>query len=287
MGAEFGARIRSISNSDFKNNHEKKMETTALTDTPDRSVLAESESARAIQEVQAALVIAKKFPRNERDALDRILNACSRSSLAEGALYTYARGGADISGPSIRLAEAIAQNWGNLQFGIRELDQSKGSSTVEAFAWDMETNTRQVKVFQVPHERHSRRGTTILTDPRDIYETVANQGARRLRSCVLGIVPGDVVDEAVSQCEATLSANADSSPEAQKKMAEEFERLGVTKAMIELRIQRRLDAITPAQIISLRKIFISLRDGMSTPMDWFSTSNAPPSKEGNPFTENE
>ena len=95
------------------------------------------------------------------------------------------------------------------------------------------------------------------------------------------------MDEAVSQCEATLSANADSSPEAQKKMAEEFERLGVTKAMIELRIQRRLDAITPAQIISLRKIFISLRDGMSTPMDWFATSNAPPSKEGNPFTENE
>lgn len=234
--------------------------------------MIDTEGQRAIQEVQAAMTIAKRFPRNVKESLDRILNSCTRTALAEQALYTYSRGGTDISGPSIRLAEAVAQQWGNLQFGIRELEQRNGESTVEAFAWDLETNTRQVKVFQVPHTRYTKaKGNTPLSDPRDIYELVANQGARRLRACILGVIPGDVIDEAVRQCDATLSASADTSPEAQKKIIDAFAAYKVTKAQLEKRIQRRIDAITPAQVISLRKILLSMRDGMSGPEDWFET----------------
>jgi hypothetical protein len=239
------------------------------------AVLADAVAQREIAEIQAAMTIAKRFPRNQAKALDRILVACQRPTLAEGALYSYARGGTDITGPSIRLAEAIAQQWGNLQFGIRELDQRAGESTVEAFAWDLETNTRQTKTFQVKHRRHTRQGGYDLKDPRDIYEAVANQGARRLRACILGVIPGDVVEAAQNQCEATLKAKADISPEAVKKMVEVFTPYGVTQEMIEARIQRKLDSITPAQIISLRKVYNSLKDGMSKPGDWFETPIIP------------
>lgn len=247
--------------------------------------MIDTEGQRAIQEVQAAMIIAKRFPRDTKAALDRILNSCARVTLAEQALYTYARGGTDISGPSIRLAEAVAQQWGNLQFGIRELEQRDGESTVEAFAWDLETNTRQVKVFQVRHERHTRQGAKALTDPRDIYELVANQGARRLRACILGVIPGDVIDEAVRQCDVTLSASADTSSEAQKKILEAFAAYKVTKDQIEKRIQRRIDAITPAQVIQLRKILISMRDGMSGPDEWFEAApkSSIPDKPIDPF----
>ena len=228
------------------------------------------ESSRATEEVQAALVIAKRFPRDEQQALDRILNSCTRTRLANAAVYQFARGGQDVSGPSIRLAEAIAQNWGNLQFGIRELEASGGESTVEAFCWDLETNTRQTKTFQVPHVRYTKRdGNKPLTDPRDIYELVANNGARRLRACILGIVPGDVVDAALEQCETTMAADADISPESQAKIVEAFKKYGVTKKQLEARLQRRMDAITPAQVVALRKIMLSLKDGMSKPEEWF------------------
>ncbi|MEI6746448.1 MAG: hypothetical protein WCL34_10830 [Methylococcaceae bacterium] len=80
------------------------------------------------------MMIASMNPRNQRGAMDRILNACTRQSLAESAVYQFARGGANVSGASIRLAEAIAQQWGNIQFGIRELEQRTGESTVQAFA---------------------------------------------------------------------------------------------------------------------------------------------------------
>jgi hypothetical protein len=227
------------------------------------------EQERAMAEVQGAIILAKRFPRNQIEAMDRISVACQRPGLAEQALYSYARGGTEITGPSIRLAEAIAQNWQNLQFGIRELEQRNGESTVEAFAWDVENNTRHVKTFQVKHERYTKKGSYRLEDPRDIYEMTANQGARRLRAAILAIIPGDVVESAVAQCEATLKAKADTSPEALKKLVDAFGRFGVTKDQIEKRIQRRLDTITPAQLVNLRKIYNSLKDGMSGVADWF------------------
>ena len=236
------------------------------------NAIAQSDQQRAIAEVQAAMMIARMNPRDQMQAMDRILNACTRKGLAEAAVYQYARGGTDISGPSIRLAEAIAQQWGNIQFGIRELDQSGGESTVQAFAWDVETNTRREMTFQVKHERHTRQGAKKLTDPRDIYELVANQGARRLRACILGIIPGDVAEAAVNQCELTMKSTADPSPEAIKKLLEAFQTYGVNKEQIEKRIQRHIEAIQPAQIVSLKKIYVSLRDGMSTPVDWFEAA---------------
>lgn len=243
--------------------------------TEGQNALVQSGSQREIQEVQAAMVIAKKFPRDSMRAMERIINACTRPTLAQSALYSYPRGGQEVTGPSIRLAEAMAQEWGNIQFGIRELSAENGSSTVEAFAWDMETNTRQVKVFQVGHQRYSNnKGLVKLTDPRDIYEIIANQGARRLRACILGVIPGDVTEAAVQQCEVTQASTVEVTPETIKKLIEAFDGYGVSQELIEKKIGRRADAINAPQILNLRKIYQSMKDGMSKPSDWFDITEA-------------
>lgn len=225
---------------------------------------------REMAEAVSAVQMAKAFPRDIVAARDRILNACTRPKLAEVACYTYAKGGTEVTGPSIRLAEAIAQNYGNISFGIRELEQRNGESTCEAFAWDLETNTRQVKVFQVPHIRHTRKGDTLLTDPREVYELTANQGARRLRACILGIIPGDIIEEAVQQCDVTLKTKFEVTPERIKALLERFAEYNVTKEQIEVRIQRRIETMTPGQMAGLGKIYNSMKDGMSKAEDWFS-----------------
>lgn len=244
---------------------------------------AASDQARAVAEVQAALMIARMNPRDPVKAMDRILNACTRPTLANAATYSYSRGGSDITGPTIRLAEAIAQGWGNIQYGIREISQGKNVSTVESYAWDVETNTRRQVVFQVAHKRDTKKGTKILTDSRDIYELIANQGARRLRACILGVIPGDVVDAALAQCAVTQRAHVDMTAEGLQKLVESFATYGVSKNQIEKRIQRRLDAIQPAQVLSLRNIYRSIRAGMSVPGDWFEpevAAAALPAKKG-------
>lgn len=242
---------------------------------PSRAVTAASngiveiEQQRAIADTQAAMILAKRFPRNVDDAFKRVIEACKRVGLAEQAVYEYARGGTAITGPSIRLAEAIAQAWWNLHFGIRELSQQNGESVVEAFAWDVESNTRQVKVFQVAHKRHTRGGGYKLTDPRDIYELVANNGARRLRACILGTIPGDIIEAAVKQCEKTMLNNVDLSPEGVDKIIVAFERFDVNRAMIEARIQRKIEAISARNVLSLRRVFNALVDGIGKVEDYF------------------
>ena len=104
-----------------------------------RSAQTEMMISRQAQEVQAAMIVAKKFPRDEYASIEKIKRTCQRSTLAEQAIYSYPKGGQNVSGPSVRLAEALAQNWGNIDYGIIELDQKDGKSEMMAYAWDAGT----------------------------------------------------------------------------------------------------------------------------------------------------
>ena len=244
-------------------------------------------SSRQVAEVQAMHLIARANPRNQVAATDKILNAFTRPSLAEVAKYQYAKGGSDIDGPSIRAAEAIAQLWGNIEFGFREFSRGIGPdgvsySEIEAFAIDLEVTTRRPIQFIVRHWRDTKKGGYPLRDEREIYELYSNMAQRRVRACILAIVPGDVVEAAMKQAEVTLHTKADTSPEAMAKMLDAFMPFGVMKEHIEKRIQRRLDAITAAQVVNLKKIYASLRDAMSEPRDWFEMDGAAPAPTPRP-----
>ena len=234
------------------------------------SALVAVEQSRAITEVQASLVAARMSPRDENAAYSRIIKACKRRSLAECAMYAYPRGGQTVTGPSIRLAEALAQNWGNMQSGFVELEQRNGESQVMAYAWDLETNYRSEKRFTVKHERHTRDGAKRLSDPRDIYELIANQASRRVRSCILAVIPGDVIESAIGECERTLKGDGkEPLADRVRKMVVVFSDLGVTQEMIVTRLGHNLDATTETELVNLRKIYTSLKDGMGEIDQWF------------------
>ena len=241
---------------------------------PHDSAGSRQNQSRELAETQTKYLMAERFPRNEVAAMDRILNAFSRPTLAEKAAYQFARGGSDIAGPSIRAAEAIAQQWGNMDSGWREMQRGTDAtgvpfSEVEAFCIDLQARNTKRLTFIVRHWRDTKKGGYKLTDERDIYELCANQAQRRLRACILASIPGDVTEAAMQQADVTLKSKADTSPGAMQKMVAAFAEFGVQREHIEKRIQRRIDAITPAQVVSLKRIYVSLRDDMSTAADWF------------------
>ena len=248
-----------------------KTEGGMLAQIPGQEGMVAVEAQRAMAEVHAAMVVAQSRPRNEDQAIQGILSACERVTLAQAAVYEYPRGGTRVSGPSIRLAEAIAQRWGNMQFGIRELAQRRGESEVEAFAWDLQTNTRSSKTFTVPHTRYTRSGITKLTDPRDIYETVANNGARRLRAAILAVIPGDIVEMAVKKCTETMEQAAGGKPieEQIAHMVAAFEGFGVTGEMIAERLGHAVRATTNTELAKLLQVYNSLKDNMGTVEQFF------------------
>ena len=231
--------------------------------------MATTDQQRAIAEVQAALVIAAGRPRNELRARDRLLAACGRLGLAAVAMYEYKRGGNSVSGPSIRLAETAARAWGNMNYGFREIARRPGESECEAFAWDLETNTKAVRQFTVRHRRDTKKGGYDLTDERDIYEMLANHAQRRVRATILEIIPGDIIEDAMAECEKTVKAKVGDVNEAARKLIEAFAAFGVSREAIEKKLGQHIESIEAGQIVRFRKIYASLKDGMSEPRDWF------------------
>lgn len=241
--------------------------------------MQEVASSRQAQEVQAMVVMARRFPRDNTQAITRILEDCSRIGLAEKATYAYPRGGTMVTGPSIRLAETIARRWGNVDCGIVELERRQtqgnlpGESVMLAFCWDLETNTRVTKTFTVAHTRDSKKGgKQNLTDERDIYEMTANYGARRLRACILGIIPIDIIEDAVAKCEATMKGGQGPIIDRVRSIVLKFKDIGVSQEMIEKRLGHKIEVTTEAELVKLKQIGLSIQDGMATREDYFELS---------------
>lgn len=248
----------------------EQQERTQVSNFP--NVGQEVEKTRALQEVQAAIFMARQLPRDETRAYKKVIEASKRLSLAEKAIYCYPRGGQQIKGPSIRTAETIAKYWGNLSYGIKELSQnnSEHSSEMMAYCWDLESNVRVERIFKVPHIRDTKQGAKLLTDARDIYEKTANDGARRLRAVILEVLPSDVVEDFMKACEKTIEGSSDKPiKDRVKEMLQKFEELGITQEMIEKRIGTKTDNFIAKNIVDLGAVYNSIKNNFAPIEQYF------------------
>lgn len=230
------------------------------------------EQSRAAAEVQAAVVVAQQCPRNIQAAVAEMRESCKQQGLAERAFYRYPKGGQTITGASVHLARELARVWGNVQYGLVEMrrDDDYGQSEMQAFAWDVQTNSRNSSTFIVPHRRDTRNGPQQVTDMRDIYELNTNNGARRVREAIFAILPPWFVEEAKDLCNATLR-DGGGKPLAQRiaDAIKAFEGLGVTADRIEARFDRESGKWTEHDVAQLLVIFKSIQRGEITAEDEF------------------
>ena len=228
------------------------------------------ESSRAIAEAQGKLIMAKRFPRNYVESYNKAIEACQRKGFAEKAFFSYPRAGQTVTGVTIRFAEELARVYGNLDYGIKEMSHEEGKSEMQAYCWDLETNTISSQNFTVEHIMETRQGNRKLTSQRDIYERTANDGARRLRSRILAILPPDLVEDCVTECKKTLAGN-NSVPliDRVKQMVTGFAKFGVSKEMIEKRLGHTVETVTANELVEYQGIYNGLKQKETTVSDWF------------------
>ncbi|GAA1030739.1 MULTISPECIES: hypothetical protein [Amycolatopsis] len=222
------------------------------------------EQARAIAEVQGAIVVAQQCPRNVAAATLAMKESCGQMYLAQKAFFRFPRSGATVSGASVYLARELARCWGNVQYGVAELrrDDEHGQSEMLAFAWDVQTNTRVETKFIVPHMRDKKTGPEKLVDMRDIYENNANSGARRVRECIYSILPPWFVDQAKELCNATLKDGGGVPlPKRIADIIARFAELGVTREQLERKQRRGSNAWTEHDVAQLTVIGRSIANG--------------------------
>jgi hypothetical protein len=223
------------------------------------------EQSRAIAEVQAAIIVSRQFPRNVAQAITDMRDSCRRKELADRAFFRYPQGGQIVSGPSVHLARELARVWGNFQYGAVELrrDDEYGQSEMLAFAWDVQTNTRNSSVVINPHKGYT--GGRDLTDLRQIYENNANVISRRVREAILASLPTWFVEEAKDICAKTI-AEGGGVPRPQRiaNAIEVFGNLGITIPQLEAKIGAPTEKWTDHDVANLRVIRQSLLRGEIT-----------------------
>lgn len=218
------------------------------------------EQTRAIAEVQAAIIVAQQCPRSVPRAIAEMRESCRRKELADRAFFRYPQGGSIVSGPSIHLARELARVWGNFQYGLVELRRDEGQSEMLAFAWDVQTNTRNSSIIINPHRLYT--GSKELTALREIYENNANVGARRVREAILASLPTWFVEEAKDLCNKTITEGG-GVPLAQRaaNAIEVFGNLGITVAQLETKVGTPSGKWTDQDVAQLRVIRQSLLRG--------------------------
>jgi hypothetical protein len=222
------------------------------------------EQARAVAEVQAAVVVAQQVPRDMDRAINEMRDSCGRMALAQRAFYSVPNRG---NGPSVHLARELARIWGNVQYGVHELrrDDEAGVSEVQAFAWDVQTNTRSTRTFVVPHERMKGGKRQKLTDLGDIYLSNQNVGARAVRECIFTVLPTWLTEEAQDRCHATIE-KGEGKPLEQRvaDMIAAFDGIGVKVKQLEAKLDRKRGQWTAADVAQMVIAYTSItRDGLA------------------------
>lgn len=237
-----------------------------------------TEGQRAIEEVQAAMTIAQRFPRDIDRALQRIEAECGQLRLADSAVYSYKRDNQLVTGPSIRLLEVFMRHWQNMEAGwgelSRHIDPNTGYQVAKcrAYAWDLESNSRELRQFDVILARYYRdKPPKALIDPRDQYEFISNNAQRRKRSCLEAVVPQWAIDQAIEWCKQTIEEQVQITDATVEKLIDAFDSIGVTKAQLEEYFEHPVTVaeLTRREYMRLRSIGQSIKDGESKARDFF------------------
>lgn len=239
--------------------------------------------AQEESEIKAAIILARQFPRDEAAAYTRLTRSCERFGFADGAAYSFPRGGKTVTGPSVRLAREIARCWGNLQYGLRIVEMTNEHVHVKGWAWDVETNLRaesEAKFGRLIPRKDKQTGETHWLEPneRDLRELINRHGAIAVRNALLQVVPPDVIEDALVMSRRTVekAARGELKQDREKLVRStvaSFAYYGVNEDMLERFIGNPMSQISEQQVASLREVYAALKDGAASVADVFGTSD--------------
>lgn len=220
------------------------------------------ESERAIAEAQGKLILAKRFPRDLNAAHAELMAACKSPAFAAVAFYSKPQGGSMVTGPSIRMAEQIAQVYENFDYGHRELSRDDKKSEVEVYAWDMQKNNYSRRQKTVMHVIDTREGQKKMRDQTQIDQKINNVASKEMRGLILAMMPKWLVEDAIQECKKTIAGANDEPLDVRvRKMTQAFSKFGVKATHLEKYLGHSLDTVLLDELVDLTGIFNALRDG--------------------------
>jgi len=194
----------------------------------------------------------------------------------EKSKFSFKRGGQNVQGFTIQFARAIAECVGNITYSFKELSRTDKQSEMFVYAWDLETNTMQSRSFIVRHVRDKtvnyKNVATELESQRDIYENNANNAAKRIRECILGVLPtaarmkGQTIVESLKKEKYPVERME----EFIRNIVDKFKKLGVSRLqLIKERDNRPCEMWMRSDLSILNEHYDSIENETTTIYDIF------------------
>lgn len=239
--------------------------------TPDASNL----SVLVRAEIDSAIATARQYPRQIRTAINNIEQlATMDEATAEGCIYALNRSGKAIRGPSIRLAEIIAQQWGNCRVDARviQVDRVNKMIVAEATFHDLETNSATKATIQ--RRISNARGQIYSDDMIVITGNAACSIARR--NAILAGVPKGVWSRGLEAAEQIVRGSAKTLTERRDAAVKAFAHFGMTPEQVfQVMGVKGIEEIGLDELVTLRGTFSALKNGETTVEEVLGVARGP------------
>lgn len=225
-------------------------------------------------EIDQQVATAKTYPRSIARVTQNILSLVTiDEEAAKECNYALPRGGKPITGPSIRLAEIVAGQWGNNRNGARVLHVDRAEKYVEAEGvfLDLETNT--ATTARVRRRIVDSKGRLYNDDMIIVTGNAACSIAKR--NAILGGVPKAVWRKAHEAALATIKGDIKTLSERRDAAMKAFAAFGVKPEQIFAALQiGGVDDITLETMPTLIGMHAALKSGEETVESMFGNGGA-------------
>lgn len=172
-----------------------------------------------------------------------------------------------IEGPSIRLAEIIANSWGNIRIATRIVGNDGKFITAQGACHDLESNV--IQVVEVKRSICTSKGFTFSADMQVVTGNAAASIARR--NAILAVIPQAIFKNLYAKIKTKAIGDVQNNLENRRaKMLKTYALAGITAEMLCKHLGvKSVEDITAEMVVNLASLWNALRDGQTTVEETF------------------
>lgn len=218
-------------------------------------------------EIDVQISTAKAFPRSLKMFLDKATGmATLNENIASSCRYALPRGGKDLEGPTVRLAEIVCSTYGNIRAGARVIANDGKTITAQGICHDLETNYSVT--VEVKRRITDRNNKTFNEDMQVVTGNAAC--AIAYRNAVFKVVPSAMVAEIYDAAKQVSRGTMETLVTRREKAVEYLKSLGVTvKQICDVLEIKKVEDIDLDKLDTLRGMCTLIKNGESTVSDLF------------------
>lgn len=228
-------------------------------------------------EIDQQISTAKQYPRSIKRFHNEALQMVTLNErVAESCIYALPRDGKTIEGPSARFAEIMFSAWGNSRSGARVVSDQGDFVTAQGVFHDLERNT--AITYEVQRRVTDKHGRRFKPDMIGVTSNAANSIA--LRNAILKGIPKAFWDPMYEAARATVMGDYKTLANRRADALKAFQSYGVSAERVCATLGvTGVEDIGLDQLVTLRGILTSIKDGETTPEQAFGEQSQKQGKQ--------